>query len=591
MFNSKQITPIINEFATGTVVLSQRDKQVLITSVNELFLKEFHLLKADLEGKKVEELLNKLNISQSLAEFNACFQRSFLEKKRRSLEIKSEIEPSNSISFEFIPIEDEHNAIQYVFVKIKSIHQAVQSEDTLLPSLFFEVIHFFPYPIFVYDAESLQFLEVNEAGCSCYGYSKKEFLKLQILDLHPAENYDATKEKVTNKARFEERRIYKDLLHKKKNGELLYVDLESNYIEINSRKLRISIVNDVTETLHFKKEVALVKEKLTKSEEFANIAFWEYQLDHNVMVWSPTLYALFEMDEKQLITSRDFLNVFSNSDRERLDFNYMRLYETRFSFHQTHQIISAKGTKKFIKQHITLKRDDEGNLIQLEGIIIDLTEKVKVENELRNSKERYQVALESTQDVIWDWDIEKNTITRNKSLEKIFGYPANFLNNKFGDVWLSLIHPEDREKLAAKIHSCLQVDAECSFVVEYRFLKADNTYAQVIDRGTILRNEEKKAIRIIGSMIDVTKENEILTEIKNQHAILREIAWTQSHVLRAPLAKMMSLLTLIRKKGITVDRQGKCLYDQIYTSAEDIDKIIREIVKKATFTEKKEEWN
>lgn len=113
MFNSKQITPIINEFATGTVVLSQRDKQVLITSVNELFLKEFHLLKADLEGKKVEELLNKLNISQSLAEFNACFQRSFLEKKRRSLEIKSEIEPSNSISFEFIPIEDEHNAIQF----------------------------------------------------------------------------------------------------------------------------------------------------------------------------------------------------------------------------------------------------------------------------------------------------------------------------------------------------------------------------------------------------------------------------------------------------------------------------------------------
>ncbi|GGW27452.1 PAS domain-containing protein [Arenibacter certesii] len=126
---------------------------------------------------------------------------------------------------------------------------------------------------------------------------------------------------------------------------------------------------------------------------------------------------------------------------------------------------------------------------------------------------------------------------------------------------------------------------------EYRYLKNTGEYAPLWDKGTVIRNKEGKAIRMVGSMAEITLRrryeeslrqlNQELKEhalnVETQNKKLKDIAWTQSHVVRAPLARFMGLIYLI-KDEIVPEEEKKELLDHIYTSAIEFDEIIRVIV-------------
>ncbi len=85
---------------------------------------------------------------------------------------------------------------------------------------------------------------------------------------------------------------------------------------------------------------------------------------------------------------------------------------------------------------------------------------------------------------------------------------------------------------------------------------------------------------MIGSMQDMTEIYEYINTIKNRNARLKEIAWTQSHVVRAPLARIMAIIDLLNdREGLDVEAQSKLL-GYIVTSAQELDEIIRKITEK-----------
>ena len=108
--------------------------------------------------------------------------------------------------------------------------------------LLFESI---PLPVFVFDQESLQVLEVNEAAISLYGYTHSEFLELTAWNLRPVEDFPKLKKLIpsftTGPDNFGVRR------HLKKDGTVIYVDVTSYSLMIQGRKARVSVVEDVTE--------------------------------------------------------------------------------------------------------------------------------------------------------------------------------------------------------------------------------------------------------------------------------------------------------------------------------------------------------
>lgn len=87
-------------------------------------------------------------------------------------------------------------------------------------------------------------------------------------------------------------------------------------------------------------------------------------------------------------------------------------------------------------------------------------------------------------------------------------------------------------------------------------------------------------LRVIGSMQDITDRRNYINTIEQHNKRLREIAWTQSHVVRAPLAKIMGLIELLKLEKEDINTAEEIL-DKVLTSAKELDNVIRNIADKA----------
>lgn len=124
----------------------------------------------------------------------------------------------------------------------KYIHELEQSRKQ-----YDELFHHSPQPMWVYDMETLRFLDVNIAAEHKYGYSKAEFLQMELSDIRPEAEVDKLKEAVQNVR--EENIGYSsgNYLHKKKNGEIFPVEIHGNNIDYGPNPCRIITANDLTE--------------------------------------------------------------------------------------------------------------------------------------------------------------------------------------------------------------------------------------------------------------------------------------------------------------------------------------------------------
>lgn len=102
-----------------------------------------------------------------------------------------------------------------------------------------------PLPMWVYDAETLRFLAVNDAAVCGYGYSREEFLSMSIFDIRPQEEVDRIREQLKTLSQDENHSgIWK---HRNKNGDIIHVDIVSHGFEFEGRRARLVLANNVSE--------------------------------------------------------------------------------------------------------------------------------------------------------------------------------------------------------------------------------------------------------------------------------------------------------------------------------------------------------
>jgi len=144
------------------------------------------------------------------------------------------------------PIRDEEGLITGVVLVFRDqteehAHQAALQESELKYRLMFESS---PQPMWFYDIDSLAFLEVNRAAISHYGYSQAEFLSMTLRDIRPEEDIPALIQDVADTSdSYNTAGIWR---HKKKNGELIFVEIISHEVVFNNKAARHVLVNDIT---------------------------------------------------------------------------------------------------------------------------------------------------------------------------------------------------------------------------------------------------------------------------------------------------------------------------------------------------------
>ncbi|NJY62749.1 PAS domain S-box protein [Salinimicrobium sp. CDJ15-81-2] len=243
-----------------------------------------------------------------------------------------------------------------------------------------------------------------------------------------------------------------------------------------------------------------------------------------------------------------------------------------------YQFRKADGTYAQIIDRANIVRNERGEAIRLIGATSDVSRLMQNKSALKLANKRFSYAMKATKEMIWDWNIEQGHIKRSGAFKKIFGYNTP-KDPSVENIWFEKITDEDRERVRESLRAALQDGEIKKWREEYCFVKKDGSRAFVIDRGYILRDKKGNAIRMVGAVLDVTESRRMLREIKKQNEVLREVAWEQAHIVRAPLARLKGLLDLLEQEEYG-EWSREELVSLIRTSADEVDKIIGNIIKK-----------
>ena len=146
----------------------------------------------------------------------------------------------------------------------------------------------------------------------------------------------------------------------------------------------------------------------------------------------------------------------------------------------------------------------------------EIAERRRSEQALQESHRRFEIVSRATADVIWDRDIAKNTVWRNENSARLFGYAPGELEAT-PEGWAAMVHPDDLAPALARLDETLRSGAPV-WSADYRFRRRDGSYAHILDRGYVLRNEAGVPVRIIGAMQDITELKEAQQAAAREHA-------------------------------------------------------------------------
>jgi len=123
----------------------------------------------------------------------------------------------------------------------------------------------------------------------------------------------------------------------------------------------------------------------------------------------------------------------------------------------------------------------------------------------------FALLARTTNDAVRDWDLKGGAVSWPQGLESLFGYESALAPDNIG-FWQKNVHPADRARVAAAIHHALSGESD-HWNGEYRFRRADGSYISILERALILRDNDGKATRFIGSLMDVTARKQLQDQL------------------------------------------------------------------------------
>ncbi len=185
------------------------------------------------------------------------------------------------------------------------------------------------------------------------------------------------------------------------------------------------------------------------------------------------------------------------------------------------KVMAHGGSTTFELDFVPLEMWLEVNAFASEdGLAIyfrDTTERHRTQALLQEALERFRIVTQVTADVVWDWNFVTDAIWWSEGMRTLFGYDVSALPTD-STSWTNSIHPDDHDRVLEGIRAAIN-GAEEHWSDEYRFLRADGSCAQVTDRGFVIRDANGKALRMVGSMVDVTQQRELEAQLRQSQRL------------------------------------------------------------------------
>jgi PAS domain S-box-containing protein len=275
-----------------------------------------------------------------------------------------------------------------------------------------------PHPMWIFDAETLRFLLVNDAAIEHYGFSRDEFLAMTIKDIRPEEDIPLLLATMSDSPNRGKPAIWR---HKRKDGRIIDVEIVAHDFRFRGKPARLALVDDITDrrraeqALHQSEQqhrklvehLEQERERLAEAQAVAKVGSWELDLATNVLFWSDETYRIFGIDRADFGASYEaFLERVHPDDRDAVNRAYAEAIANCTLYAIDHRMQMADGSIKYVHERCHTTYDAAGRPLRSIGTVQDVTEQKQTEYKLTHSLNLLRAITEGTTDAIYAKDMQ-----------------------------------------------------------------------------------------------------------------------------------------------------------------------------------------
>jgi diguanylate cyclase (GGDEF)-like protein/PAS domain S-box-containing protein len=203
------------------------------------------------------------------------------------------------------------------------------------------------------------------------------------------------------------------------------------------------------------------------------------------------------------IVGRTDADIFASEHADQAMADERRILETGVPLHNVEEKETwPDGRETWVSTSKVPLLDGDGRVVGTFGISLDITERKRAEAALRQSEERYALAVRGANDGIWDWDLRSGRIYYSPRWKAMLGWDDDGIGEAPSE-WFDAIHPDDLPRVRAGVDDAL-AGRKAHFEEEYRIRHRDGSFRWVLGRGFALRGPDGAAYRMAGAQTDVT---------------------------------------------------------------------------------------
>jgi PAS domain S-box-containing protein len=290
-----------------------------------------------------------------------------------------------------------------------------------------------------------------------------------------------------------------------RNGHFKWVTSRGRIVrDTDGKAIRmVGIHTDISDRKHAEYSLEQRQAELNEAQRLAKIGSWHWNPVTDTVIWSDELYRIAGRDPKlHAVRYEDHQTLYTPESWERLQTVVNQALKDGTPYSTELEMIRADGDRRWVIAKGEAQRDSQEAVVALRGTVQDITDRKRMEEELRNAEQRTRFSLENANIGTWEWNVQTGHVRWSSNMESVHGQAAGSFGNSF-DSFFEGVFIEDRERVMEEIKTALSGSG--TYKAEYRQYRSDGTLGWMEVHGRVEFDGNRQPVRMFGICANITE--------------------------------------------------------------------------------------